>query len=167
MKGNVSDIVVAQQARRHHELREKGGRDAALASVLEVDPLVAEEVDRVGRVIVSRNVEIAEIELPDEAAVGLAEVGEVPKRVGERDPHLNELERVDIGFESPVPLQGVGVGAVVADNDAGELGVHGNEGIPIDELADEGEFFLEIPVPDWPDYDCLFRVVELHFGRPC
>lgn len=39
--------------------------------------------------VITRDVEITEIELPDEAAVGASEVGEIPKRVRERDPHLN------------------------------------------------------------------------------
>lgn len=132
VEGDVSDIVIAQQSRRHHQLREARCRDAVLANGLEVDPLVAEEVDRVGSVIVARNVEIAEIKLPDEAAVGVAEVGEVPERVRERDPHLNELESVDVRFQNLVALERVRVGAVVADDDAGELGVHGDEGISID-----------------------------------
>lgn len=151
VKGDVSNIVVAQQARWHHELSKTWGRNAKLASGLKVDALVPEEINGIGRVIIPRDVEISEIELPDEAAVGETEVGEIPKRVRQSDPHLNELERVYVGFESLVVLEGVGIRAMVANNDTRELGIHRNKGIAIDKLAYEGKLILKVAGPDRAD----------------
>lgn len=129
---DISDTVVAQKARWHQELSKTSGRDAVLASRIEVHSLVAEEVNWVRGVIITRDVKILEIELPDETATGETEVGEIPKLVGERDPHLNELERVYVRFERLVPVDGVSVGRMVTNNDAGELRIHWNKGVAVD-----------------------------------
>lgn len=39
-------------------------------------------------------------------------------------------------------IEGVGVVVLVADYDSRELGIHRNEGILVDEAADEGELML-------------------------
>lgn len=159
VKGNVGHILVTDKPRRHHELREVRDGHAILESRLEIEALVAEEVDRGGGVFVAGDVEVAEIELPDEAAVGTAEVREVPGGVGERDPHLNQFESVDIRFEGFVVVEGVGVVVVVvAEDDAGELGVHGDKREAIYEVADEREFVVNVLGPNRADQDRFLRV---------
>ena len=64
VKRDPRDRVVADQTRRHHQLREPGRLDAALAVPLEIDPLSPQQLDRVVRVGVTRHVEVPEIELP-------------------------------------------------------------------------------------------------------
>ncbi|GER33755.1 protein translocase subunit SecA [Striga asiatica] len=143
VKCYVGDFVIAHKAGRHHELGKPGGGHPKLSGLLKIDALVAEEVNRVWRVVVTRDVKVAEIELPYEAAVRAAEVREVPGRVGESDPHLDQLERVHVGLEGLVVLARVGVVLVGAEDDAGKLRVHGDEGEPVDEVADEGEFVTD------------------------
>lgn len=110
---------------------------------------------------IAGDVELTEIELPNDAAVGAAKVREVPGGVGERDPHLNQLERIHIGFEGLVVVEGVGVMVVVAENDAGELCVHRDERETLDEGADEREFVLDVLGPDRADQDRFFGRVDI------
>lgn len=78
--------------------------------------------------------------------------------IGEGEADLDEVEEVDVGLEDGVvgggvaEAEGFGGGA---DDDAGELGVHGDEGVPVDEEADQVEFGLDVVRPDRADYDRL------------
>lgn len=134
MERHPADGVVADQTGAHHELSEAGGVDAGGAVPVEVDAVVAEEVDGVGSVGVTRDVEVGEIKLPDAAVAVGVRVGELAVGVGEGEAELNEVESVDVGLEEGVVVgwgegaAGVGVGL---EDDAGELGVHGNEGIAV------------------------------------
>lgn len=157
VKGDPADRVVAHQARGHHQLGEPAGIYAVPAGAVEIDALAAEKVDGVGSVGVARGVEVGEVELPDEAGVG-PEVGEVAAGVGEGEAELDEAEGVDVGFEEEVVVGGqeaerVRPGGVHLgpEDDAGKLGVHGDEGKVVDEVADELELGFDVVGPDLPD----------------
>lgn len=94
--------VVADEPWRHHQLPEPLRVDAGLPIPIEVDALAAEELHRVVRVGVTRHVEIAEIELPDEGGFGGSEAGEVAVGVGEGEADLDEVEAIDVGLEDGV-----------------------------------------------------------------
>ena len=55
---------------------------------------------------VAIDVEVAEVELPDESAPAdsAAEIGEVSVGVGESETDLDEAESVDVGFEKLVEV---------------------------------------------------------------
>lgn len=71
--------------------------------------------------LITAEIEVLKVELPDEASgAGV---------VGERKADLDEMERVDVGFEEGVAIgggedEGVEMGTV---DHSGELGVHGGE----------------------------------------
>ena len=80
---------------------------------------------------VTRDVEVLEIEFPDEVFGG-SEVREVAVIVGESEADLDDREAVNVGLEDSVvcgrsPEVGVGGGGGgigAADDDTRELGVH-------------------------------------------
>lgn len=77
---------------------------------------------------VTRDVEVSEVELPDEA-VGGAECGKVSHLIGESKTDLDQVEAVDVGFKHSVvrgwfSVAKRGVTGVGAHNHTGELGVH-------------------------------------------
>ena len=89
---------------------------------------------------VTRDVEIFEVEFPDEG-VGGAEGGKVSGVVGKGKADLNQVEAVDVGFEYGVVRDGLavaegGVAGVGTHDDTGELGVHRDERERIDDGSD-------------------------------
>lgn len=81
---------------------------------------------------ITRHVEVAEVELPDEGGLGGSEAREVAVGVGEGEADLDEVEAVDVGLEDGVVRGGSTVAEFVvgsgvgADHDTGEFGVHGD-----------------------------------------
>jgi len=156
VKGDPADGVVADQTGRHHELGEPAGIYALVTVAVEIDALATEEVDGVGGVGVTGDVEVGEVELPDEAVMG-TEIGEVTKGVGKGEADLDEVEGVDVGFEEEVVIGGseAAHGGVQlrrgTKDEAGEFGVHGDEREVVDEVPDELELGFQVVGPDFPD----------------
>lgn len=151
------DGIVKDDAGRHEQLREPPGVDTVLPVLLEVDARLPEEVDGVRDEDVAVNVELPEIELPDYRAAGGRRGGEVPGGVGEGEAELQEVEEVDVGAEGVV----VGVSGLlevpeVADDNAGELGVHGDVGEVVNDVADHSELRLKVSGPHVADLDGVF-----------
>eukprot|EP00268_Persea_americana_P029904 TRINITY_DN288_c2_g2_i1.p2 TRINITY_DN288_c2_g2~~TRINITY_DN288_c2_g2_i1.p2 ORF type:complete len:149 (+),score=17.55 TRINITY_DN288_c2_g2_i1:506-952(+) len=145
--------VVQDDPRRHEELPKAGGVDAPLVVLPEVDPALAEELDGVIGVDVAAHIEFPEIELPDAEPVGAAG-GEVAVLVGEGETELDQFKEIDVGLQRLVEVVGGGFEAAdAAEDDAGELGVHGDVGVVVDNVADLGEFLLEVVLPDVSDDD--------------
>jgi hypothetical protein len=72
--------------------------------------------------------------------------------VGENEAELDELEHVDVALEGGVVVLILVVGLRRRlPYDAGELRVHGNAGVPVDELSDQGELVLQVRRPDLAD----------------
>lgn len=88
VKRNPTHRVIADESRRHHQFSEKVRVDAFRRVAAEVDPLAAEEIDGVRRVVVTVDVEVAKVEFPDEAVTGF-EVREITVGVGESDTNLD------------------------------------------------------------------------------
>ncbi|CAA6667613.1 unnamed protein product [Spirodela intermedia] len=103
---------------------------------------VPAQFDGLMRVVIPSRVEVPEVELPDEpAAAAESQVRQVPAGVGEGEPHLDQLQGVDVGLEAAVPLlrrrqEGVHRRLV---NHSGELRVHGHVGVPPDQALDQLE----------------------------
>lgn len=142
MKSDVGDVVVADESGGHHELSETGSFDSVHTSLLEIDALVTQEIDRTGSVLVAGDVEVGEVKLPDVVVIWGAEVGEVSMRVGESDADLDELEGVDVGLESFVVIGRAAVAEILAEDNAGKLGVHGDIRVTVDGVADQRKFGL-------------------------
>lgn len=159
--------VIANESRRHHQLREPDRVDPILSVPLEVDPLPSQQLDRVRRVLVTRHVEVAEVEFPDEPVI-TSEVGKVPVGVGEGQTHLDEVQNVDVLLQNPVmigrqKLAVVRLGRVHGrpDNQTRKLGVHGNIRVAVDHVPDQLEFGFQIIRPDLPDLN-RFQIVNSH-----
>ena len=159
--------VIANESRRHHKLREPGRVDTLLPVPLEVDPLPSQQIDGVGSVGITRHVEVAEVELPDEP-VFTSEVGKVPVGVGEGQTHLDEVQNVDVGLQNPVVIGRPELAVVWlsrvhsrTENQPRKLRVHGNVGVGVDDLPDELEFGFQISRPDLPDLN-RFHIVNSH-----
>lgn len=152
--------IIQHDARRHQQLGEPERVNALLAVPTEIDPALPQEIDGVAGIGVIFEVEFAEIELPDAAAAGAA-IGEVAEGIREGEPELDELEHVDVGLEGGVVVIGARFeGPQRPADDPGELGVHGDEGVIVDDLADQGELRFEVVAPDLADLDGV-----VGFGR--
>ena len=159
--------LVADQPRRHHQLREPLRFNPFAAVTLEIDPVATEELDRILRVRVAIHVEVAEIELPDEAAPvdASAEIREVSVGVGESDADLDEAEDVDVGFEKLVEITRVSTAEnrwLRLEDHAGKLRVHGNVGEIFDDSADEVKLRDEIVSPDLTNHDRSATIDEIY-----
>ncbi|WCJ41883.1 hypothetical protein M5689_022722 [Euphorbia peplus] len=142
MESDPADGFITDESGGHHELSEEGGVNAVFLISEEVNPLLGQEGDGIRGISVFREVKVLEVELPDEA-VGGAEVGEVTVGVGEGEADLDEVEGVNVAFEDVVVVARTGVadmGGGWAEDDAGELSVHGDVREVVDEVADEVEF---------------------------
>jgi len=163
MEGDPLDIVVQHDTRRHHQLGEAGGIDPLGRKAVEVDATAAEQVDGVVAGRVGVRVEAPEVELPDAAPPPRAARRERTRPVGEGEAKLDELEHVDVALEGGVvavagePVLGAGL-----DHEAGELRVHGDVRVRVDDGADHRELLLQVPRPDFAD---LHGVGALGGGR--
>lgn len=163
-----TDWVIAHQPRRHHQLGEPGGVHTLLPVPLKVDPLCPEQLDRVRSVGVTRDVEIGEIELPDEPILR-SQIGEASVGVGEGETDLDEVQGINVGFQDLVMIGGsavveTGVGSGTKD-ETGEFGVHGNKRVVVDDLPYELKLRFQIMRPDLPDdygFGITARLVQLH-----
>lgn len=156
MEGDPVDGIVEHNAGGNEELGEPSGVDAVLAVLLEVEARFLQELDRVGDEDVPVDVELAEVELPHDGAAGGRGGREIPCIVGESEAKLQEVKQVNVGAEGVV----VCIGRLlevskVADDDAGEFGVHGYEGEFINDVADHGELRIEVLGPHLPDLDTI------------
>ena len=80
--------------------------------------------------------------------------------LAEADAELDDLQQVHVALQR---LVREAVRAQVADglrHDAGELRVHGDVGVPLDELADDGHLGVERRRPDVLDLDLRFVFCE-------
>jgi hypothetical protein len=152
VEGHPAHVGVEDDAGGHEQLSEATGVGSVRSVAGEVDPAAAEQIDGVGGGDVGPGVESAEVELPDAGSAGRAEGWEPAMLVREGEPKLDELEHVDVGLERGVVELGGGlVGPERAANDAGELRVHSNVGVVVDDLADHGELGLEVVRPHLAD----------------
>lgn len=156
VKRDPADGVVTEKTGWHEQVGEPGRVDAVLGVPLEVDPLAFQEVDGIGSVGVTRQVEIPEVELPNEG-VGGTESGEVAVGVGEGEADLDKVQNVDVWLEETVVVGGASArwigGRARAEDDAGKLRIHGNERESMVELSDEAEFVFQIEIPNLTDLD--------------
>jgi hypothetical protein len=152
VKSDPLDIVVEHDARRHHQHGEAGGVGALGRETLEVDSTAAEQVDGVTVARVAERVEATEVELPDAGPAPRAARRELAFLVGEDEAELDELEHVDVALEDGVvALILVAEWAHRLQYDAGELRVHGDAGVPVDDLPDQLELVLQVRRPDLAD----------------
>ena len=124
---------------------------------MEIDAALAEELDGVVGEDVLVDVELAEVELPDArggGGGGGAARGEVALLVGEGESQLDELEHVDVLLQRLV-MEIVAVLEVSdgAEHDPGELRVHGDVRVIVNDLANQRELLLQIIVPYLPNLD--------------
>ena len=113
---------------------------------------------------VAIDVEVAEVELPDELTPVGAEIGEVAVGVGESEADLDEAESVDVGFEEVVEVTGVSAAEkswLRLVNNAGKLSVHGDEGEIFDDSADQLKLRVEILSPDRTNHDRTATIGEI------
>lgn len=99
-----------------------------LSVFLEVNTLTSEQLYGVGGVSVARDVEITEIEFPDET-VGRAQMRKIAMGVGESEADLDEIQSVDVGLKNVVMMRRaalISVGRIVrrAEDETREFGVH-------------------------------------------
>ena len=140
VKSHLANGVVADQTGRHHQFCEPERVNPKVTILLKINALATQQLDRVVGVSVTRDVEISEVEFPDEG-VGGAEGGKVSGVVGKGKADLNQVEAVDVGFEYGVVRDGLavaegGVAGVGTHDDTGELGVHRDERERIDDGSD-------------------------------
>ncbi|KAF7823204.1 5'-3' exoribonuclease 3-like [Senna tora] len=162
VKRHPAHRVVTHESRRHHQLGEPERVHPVVGVPPEVDPLLPEQRDGVGRVGVTLHVEIPEIELPDES-VTRSEVGEVAVGVGEGETELDDVQGVDVGLEEAVVIGGADLAVAARGglrrtvDDAGKFRVHGDERVGINQIPDEVEFGIEIGGPYLTDHH-RFRI---------
>lgn len=160
MESYPVDGVVENGAGGDEELREQLRVHTFLLVFLEVHPGFLEEFYGMGGEGVAADVELPEVELPDDGAAGVGGGGEAARSVEEGEAELEEVEAVDVGAD--VLVVGVGElleGPGVVDDDAGELGVHGDEREVVDDVSDHVDLRFEVSGPHIADLD----VAVLHF----
>ena len=101
MEGQPLDIVHEAKARDEHELGEGDRVDALLLVLLELNPGVLKQVDRVLCVHVFRQVEL-EVELPSRRT----RVRKLPFVVEEGETELDDLQKIDVASQQLVLVVG-------------------------------------------------------------
>ena len=121
---------------------------------VKINPRLLQELDGVLGVHVLVEIK-STVELVAVAALGRR----LAVLAAEADAELDDLQQVHVALQR---LVREAVRAQVADglrHDAGELRVHGDVGVPLDELADDGHLGVESRRPDVLDLDlCFVRV---------
>ncbi|WVZ18109.1 hypothetical protein V8G54_005431 [Vigna mungo] len=82
VKGDPMNGVVQHDSRGHEKLPKPVHVDSLLAVLFEIDPALAQQLDRIASEDVFADVELAKVELPDAGTLGAAG-REVPVLVGE------------------------------------------------------------------------------------
>lgn len=153
MKSDPVDRLIQHNPRRHQQLSEAKRIDPFLVVLVEINAALRQEIDGITGAEVVFDIELTEIELPDAAPAGAA-AGEVTEGIGEGEAELDQFEHVDVGLEGGVVVIRARFERPQSPaDDAGELGVHGDEGVIVDDLAHQGELGLEVVAPDLADLD--------------
>jgi len=142
VKGEPVDVVGEDDAGRVHVLCERHHVDAVLLVNLELYTGPYQQIDGVLRIHILADVE-TEIKLPRGAARRLLAV-----LIVKREPDLNDLEQIDVAAEQLILV--VGRALELPDgprDDPRELGIHGDVGVLLDDVAHFTEFLIEVIIP--------------------
>ncbi|KAH1240445.1 hypothetical protein GmHk_07G018303 [Glycine max] len=99
VKSHPANDIVADQTGQHHQFCESKRVDPKVVILLEIDALAMQQLNIVMGVGVTCDVEISEVEFPDEG-VGGAEGGKISRIVGKGEADLDQVEAITLALST-------------------------------------------------------------------
>jgi len=148
VKSNPVNMTIAKESWDHHELNKLHNVDSKVSILMKIHALTLEEGDRVRSMRMTRDIELTEVEFPNEA-MGGSKGWKVAMIVWKGQSNLDEMNTVHIGFHHRIVILWLSECWMRLKDDTRKLCVYRDERKEPNHPTDQLEFYFEIVGPNW------------------